>query len=283
MASHGIQWYGWQGSNTEKACLTTAALDTLAYSWDASVLRISMYVQEGGYATDPTGFTKQVNALIDEATRRGIYAIVDWHILNPGDPNVNLSLAKTFFTAIASTHLNYNNLLYEIANEPNGVPWSSIRTYANALVPVIRAIDPKTTIIVGTPGWSSLGVSDGRTYQDIVNAPVSYPNIMYTFHFYAASHGDNYLTAVDAASNVLPIFVTEFGTQTYSGDGANDFAMSDRYLQLFASKKISWVNWNYSDDALSGAVWKPGACSNGPWTDANLKPAGTYIKANLLN
>ncbi|STY29504.1 chitinase [Legionella wadsworthii] len=283
MSSHGIQWYGWQGSNTGKACLTTASLDTLVNTWKASVMRISMYVQEGGYETNPTAFTNQVNALIDEATKRGIYAIVDWHILSPGDPNVNLSKAKTFFTAIASAHKNNNNLFYEIANEPNGVPWSSIKSYADALIPVIRAIDNKTIILVGTPGWSSLGVSDGRSSQDIISNPLNYPNIMYTFHFYAASHRDNYLNEVDKASNTLPIFVTEFGTQTYSGGGANDFAMSDRYLQLFAQKKISWTNWNYSDDSLSGAVWNPGTCSNGPWVDSNLKPAGTYIKSKIQN
>lgn len=281
MSSHGIQWYGWQNSNTEIACLTTASLDTLANTWGANVMRISMYVQEGGYETDPAGFTKQVNDLIDEATNRGIYAIVDWHILNPGDPNVNLSKAKTFFTAIANAHKGNNNLLYEIANEPNGVSWNQIKTYAEALIPVIRAIDNKTVILIGTAGWSSLGVSDGRSSQDIINAPVNFPNIMYTFHFYAASHKDNYLNEVDKASDVLPIFVTEFGTQTYSGDGANDFVMTDKYLQLFARKKIGWTNWNFSDDSLSGAVWVNGTCSNGPWTDSRLKPAGVYIKANI--
>jgi endoglucanase len=151
------------------------------------------------------------------------------------------------------------------------------------LIPVIRAIDNKTVILVGTAGWSSLGVSDGSSSQDIINAPLSFPNIMYTFHFYAASHRDEYLNEVDYASNTLPIFVTEFGSQAYTGDGANDFAMTDRYLQLFANKKISWTNWNYSDDPLSGAVWKTGTCSNGPWTDSNLKASGVYIKAKIMN
>ncbi|TAK72336.1 MAG: endoglucanase [Gammaproteobacteria bacterium] len=148
-------------------------------------------------------------------------------------------------------------------------------------MPIIRAIDPKTVIIVGTVGWSSLGVSDGRTSQDIINQPLNYPNIMYTFHFYAASHRDEYLNELDKASNVLPIFVTEFGTQTYTGDGANDFQMSDKYMQLMNSKKISWTNWNYSDDFRSGAIWKTGTCSQGPWTDANLKQAGIWVKDKI--
>lgn len=90
-----------------------------------------------------------------------------------------------------------------------------------------------------------------------------------------------YLDAVDTASNAIPVFVSEFGMQTYDGDGANDFAMTDRYLDLFKRKKISWVNWSFSSDFRSGAIWKEGTCPNGPWTDANLKPSGVYIKAKV--
>lgn len=242
-----------------------------------------MYVQEGGYETNPTHFTQQVNDLINQASARGMYVIVDWHMLNPGDPNYNLDRAKTFFTNIATTNKNRNNLLYEIANEPNGVSWAAIKSYANALIPVIRAIDAKTPILIGTRAWSSLGVSEGSDYREIVDNPINFPNIMYTFHFYAASHLDDYLNVLDQASNVLPIFVTEFGTQTYSGGGNNNFTMSDKYLNLMANKKISWTNWNYSDDSLSGAIWKEGTCAKNVWTDQNLKPAGTYVKNRVIN
>lgn len=275
MSTHGLQWYGWGN------CLTPSSLDTLAAGWGARVIRIAMYVQEGGYETNPTKFTQEVNLLINEADKRGMYAIVDFHLLDPGNPNFNLENAKTFFTAIATANKDRTNMLYEIANQPNGVSWSVIKRYAETLIPIIRAIDPLTPIIVGTPGWSSLGISDGTTSQEIINSPVNATNIMYAFHFYAASHGDDYLSELDRASRVLPIFVSEWGTQTYSGDGANDFVMSEKYVQLMASKKIGWANWNYSDDFRSGAVWKEGTCASGVWTDANLKPAGLYIKGKI--
>jgi endoglucanase len=227
-------------------------------------------------------FTQEVNELINQAYERGIYVIVDWHILTPGDPNYNLVRAKTFFTDIATANKNKNNLLYEIANEPNGVNWAAIKNYAEQIIPIIRAIDPKAPIIVGTPGWSSLGVSDGHSYQEIVTNPIPFSNILYTFHFYAASHGEAYYDALDDASDVLPIFVTEFGTQTHTGDGENNFVMADKYMQLMASKKIGWVNWNYSDDFRSGAIWKTDTCSHNVWTEQHLKPAGIYIKTKML-
>ncbi|AEV99831.1 glycosyl hydrolase family 5 [Niastella koreensis] len=278
MSTHGIQWYGW-GS-----CLTEASLDALAYDWGADVLRISMYVQEDGYETDPAGFTAQVNRLIEEATERGMYALVDWHQLTPGDPNYNLSRAKTFFSAIANQHKNKNNIIYDICNEPNsGATWAKIKSYADQMIPFIRAIDNDAVICVGTHGWSTFGLSGDGSLQDVVNNPLTYPNVMYTFHFYAKDHRTEYLNQLDKASNLFPVFVTEFGTQEASGDGPNDFAMAQQYIDLMARKKISWTNWNYSDDFRSGAVWITGTCSNGPWTPARLKPAGAWVRERIMS
>ncbi|MGX7827627.1 glycoside hydrolase family 5 protein [Actinokineospora sp. 24-640] len=271
MSSHGTQWY--------RHCLTDASLDVLSRDWTADVIRVSTYVQEGGYETNPRFYTDLVHTLIDKATARGMYVIVDWHMLSPGDPYYNLARARTFFTEIAQRHNGKRNLLYEIANEPSGVAWSRIRAYAEELIPTIRSHDPETPILVGTAAWSSLGLSEGRTEADIVNAPVRAANVMYVFHFYAASHRDWYLQALSRAADRLPIFVTEFGTQEYSGDGPNDFAMAQRYIDLMAAKKISWVNWNFSDDFRSGAVLRTGSCSAGAF--GNLKESGVWVRARI--
>ncbi|HEV2784351.1 MAG TPA: cellulase family glycosylhydrolase [Actinophytocola sp.] len=274
MSTHGLQWY--------RQCVNNASLDALATNWTADVLRISMYIQEDGYETNPRFFTDLVHQIIEQVTARGMYAIVDWHMLDPGDPNFNLSRARTFFTEIAQRHNGKNNLLYEIANEPNGVTWSTVRSYAEQLIPVIRQNDPDTPILVGTRAWSSLGVSDGASETEVINNPVRAGNIMYTFHFYAASHGTEYLNTLSRAADRIPMFVTEFGTQTASGDGGNNFTRAQQYLDLMASKKISWVNWNYSDDFRSGAVFREGTCPNGPYTGTGpLKPAGVWVRDRI--
>lgn len=289
MSTHGIQWYGW-GPEGSGSCLTTSSLDTLAGDFKADMLRISMYIQEDGYATNPAAFTAQVDTLIEQVTQRGMYAIVDWHQLNPGDPNYNLSRAKTFFAHIAQKWGHQNNILYDIANEPNSenstVTWAKVRSYHEAVIPVIRASDPDAVILLGTHGWSTLGYSDSgnsQSYMDVVNNPVNASNVMYTFHFYAGSHGQAHRNVLSAAADRLPMFVTEFGTQKASGDGTNDFASSQAWLDLLASKKISWANWNYSDDSRSGAVWRVGACAGGTFTEGNLKPAGAWVRDKLRN
>ncbi|MEO3816304.1 cellulase family glycosylhydrolase [Plantactinospora sp. B24E8] len=275
MSTHGLQWYA--------NCATPGSLDVLANEWRADVLRISMYVQEGGYETDPRRFTDLVHNYIELATARGLYAIVDWHMLTPGDPNENLGRARTFFAEIADRHRAKNNVIYEIANEPNGVAWSSIKGYADQIIPVIRTRDADAVVLVGTPDWSSLGASGEGGGPDVIAAnPVNDNNVMYVFHFYAASHDDYYLDTVTRAADRLPLFVTEFGTQEYTGDGPNNFTMAQRYLDLFASRKISWVNWNLSDDFRSGAVFTTGTCATGQFSGTGrLKEAGVWIRDRI--
>lgn len=273
MSSHGIQWYA--------GCITDASLDTLTRDWGADIFRVSMYIQEEGYETNPSYYTSLVKQFVDKVTARGLYALIDFHMLTPGDPNYNTSRAITFFTDIANTYKNNNNVLYEICNEPNGVNWATIKNYADQVIPVIRAIDNDAVICVGTRGWSSLGLSEGSNAQEILDNPLSYSNIMYSFHFYAKSHQDYYINHLDWASDRLPIFVTEFGTQESSGDGANDLTMGQRYMDLMRTKKISWTNWNFSDNPLSGAVWTSGTCSGNVWTTSKLKEAGVFIRNNM--
>ncbi|HST80771.1 MAG TPA: cellulase family glycosylhydrolase [Kineosporiaceae bacterium] len=253
MSTHGLQWFA--------KCYNDAALDVLAQDWKADLLRIAMYVQEDGYETNPAGFTNQVNGLVDKAEARGMYALIDFHTLTPGDPNYNLARAKTFFAAVAARNAAKNNVIYEIANEPNGVSWASIKSYAEQVIPVIRSADPDAVIIVGTRAWSSLGVSEGSNETEVVNNPVNATNIMYTFHFYAASHKDNYRTTVAAAATKLPLFVTEFGTVSATGAGAVDVASSTAWLDLLDRLKISYADWTYSDADESSAAFKPGTCS----------------------
>ncbi|GLW66139.1 hypothetical protein Arub01_43830 [Actinomadura rubrobrunea] len=269
MSAHGLQWY--------QGCLRREALDALARDWKADVIRLPVYVREGGYERNPRRITDLVHRLIAQANALGLYVIVDWHVLGPRDPHRDLGRAAAFFTEIARRHAARGMVLYEIANEPYRVPWTSVRDYAERLVPVIRRYDPDAPILVGTRGWSSLGVSEDSDEQEIVNAPVRAGNVMYTFHFYAGGHGRRYLDVLSRAADRIPVFVTEFGTQTHEGAG-NDFTRAQRYLDLMARKKISWVNWNYSD----ASVFRPGTCRDGPFAGtASLRPAGIWIRARL--
>ena len=129
-------------------------------------------------------------------------------------------------------------------------------------------------IIVGTPDWSSFGVSgSGGRASTIVANPVNASNILYTFHFYAASHLQEYRNELIYAAQRLPVFVTEWGSQEYTGDGPNNFSSTQQYIDIMAQYKISWTSWNYSDDARSGANRKEHFGQRGDDRDDPLRRA----------
>ncbi len=275
MSGHGLQWFA--------QCYSNAALDAAARDWGADVFRLAMYVQEGGYETDPAGYKTRIDGLIEAVNQRGMYALVDWHMLSPGNPLANLDRAKDFFDYISKKHGARKGIIYEIANEPNGTSWADIKRYAEQVIPVIRNNDPDALILVGTRGWSSLGVSDGSGPEEMIASPVNASNIMYSFHFYSASHKEPYLDALSRSVGKLPLFVTEFGTQTFSGDGANDFVSGQKYIDFFKTHKISWVNWNFADDFRSGSVFTTGSCARNAFTGSALKESGRWVQERLLN
>ena len=147
VSSHGIQWYN--------NCITSTSLEMLVNDWQIDAFRIAMYVAEGGYITAPETFKPRINSMVNYCERNGVYAIIDWHVLTPGDPNAYINEAKDFWDYMSKTHSGKKNVIYEICNEPNGVNWSSVKSYANTIIPIIRANDKDAIILVGTPEFSS--------------------------------------------------------------------------------------------------------------------------------
>lgn len=274
MSSHGLQFF--------PDCVNKDSLAAIRNDWNADFIRLSMYVQEGGLETDPAGFTAKVNTAVEQATALGLYAIIDFHILTPGDPNFNIDLAKTFFADVSAEHADKTNVLYEIANEPNSVSWDGIKSYAEQVIPVIRKNSPNSIAIVGTRGFSSLGLSDGADESEIIDDPVDAKNVAYTFHFYAASHKEDRREVVARAAKELPLIVTEFGTQTFTGDGTNDFDSATQWLDLLKENLVSYAMWSLSDGKETNSAFKAGTCKGTQYEGTEvLTDAGNFIRDRI--
>ena len=258
----------------------------LAGDWQADVLRVVMVIQEGGYETDPARFTALAERIVDRAIARGLYVVIDWHVETPGDPYYNLARARTFFTHMTQRYGALPNVLYEVCSTPNNVTWARIRDYAIQINSTIRQYDADNIILVGSRGFSSLGLADGMSPtagpDEISNNPVPGTNIAYVFQFFAASHLSVHRSTLSYAADRIPMFVTEWGTQTFSGDGTNNFDSSQQWVDLMRAQKISWTNWNWSDSPFSSGAFVPGTCPSGPYEGtAYLKPAGLWIRERI--
>lgn len=275
---HGINW------DTGRPYVNQAAFQTLRDDWGANAIRLPMYTAEyNGYCAggNQTDLKNLIRSGVDAAKNLGMYAIIDWHVLNDQNPLTYLEQAKSFWNEMSATYKGYNNVLYEICNEPNNCSWDDIKSYANQIIPIIRANDPNAIIIVGTPTWSQLGMW-GHT-NEVADSPLTgYSNLVYTLHFYCAeSSHTQYLPAkVDyAVSKGLPILVSEFGVSEASGDGAINTAQADVWLSKLDGYKIGYFAWSLSNKAESSALISPGCGKTSGWSEGELTDAGRYIRS----
>ena len=210
-----------------------------------NLYRFAMYtygVGIVGYCTngDKDRHKQDIEKGIELCREADMYALIDWHILSDGDPNRYLEEAKAFFAETAEKYRDYSNVLYEICNEPNGVDWPTVKQYAEEIIPVIREHDPDAVIIVGCPDWS-------KDLRSVAADPLKFDNILYTLHFYSATHGQDFRDMTEELSQAgLPIFVTEFGVTAASGGLPRDLESADLWIELLERENISWCMWSYS-------------------------------------
>ncbi len=273
-----VQLRGMSTHDLKQFPFATNTLGHLVADWRVSVIRAAMYIDSYGssYIHEPA-VKQSVKLIVDSALRNDIYVIIDWHILVDGNPHQYQQQAKEFFEEMARAYSGRPNIIYEICNEPNGtnVDWQEIKTYAQFIIPVIRAIDPKSVIIVGTDTWSQ-GV------RAAARAPLNFPNVMYALHFYTGSHKDDLRENADyALSKGLAIFVTEWGLTDYSGKGALYFDEGQRWIDWMSRHKISWANWSFSPAPEASAALNSNVNISGPWRPSDLSPSGEWIKSRI--
>ncbi len=271
MSTHGIAWFP-QYVNYD-------AFKTLRDDWNTNCIRLAMYTAEyNGYCTG--GNKEELKNLVKNgvsyATDLGMYVIIDWHVLNDQEPNVYKSDAIAFFDEMSKLYAGYDNVVYEICNEPNSwATWDGIKSYANEVIPVIRANDSDAVIIVGTPTWS----------QDIDKAlasPLTYDNVMYALHFYAATHTDWLRDRVKQCVNGgLPVFVSEFGLCDASGSGGNDFNQATQWMNLIKEYNLSYCCWNLANKNETSSVIASWCQKTSGWEDGDLSEAGKWIRSQF--
>lgn len=269
VSTHGLAWF--------PEYVSEESFRTFRNDWDADVMRLAMYSDEnGGYSNG--GDQKKLKELIDKgveyASKLGMYVIVDWHVLGEGDPNIHKEDAIAFFDEVSRKYADYGNVIYEICNEPNGgVSWKSVKEYAQEVIPVIRANDPYGVILVGTPQWSQL-------IGDAAADPISdYDNIMYTLHFYAATHKDDLRGSLEKAlQDGLPVFVSECSICDASGNGGIDERSAQAWVDLMDRYDVSYVAWAVSNKNETAALIASNCSKLSDWSDRELSDTGRWFK-----
>lgn len=271
----GISMYNinWYFSFINEDCYNQVSND-----WHSNVIRLAMYTSGSmGYCKD--GHKDQIEERIDNginyATNADMYVIIDWHILDDYNPNMYIEDAKDFFDRMSLKYKDHDNVIYEICNEPNKTEWEDIKKYANTIIPIIRNNDEDALIIVGTPVWSS-------DLDAPLNDPLDYDNIMYTFHFYAASHRQEKRDVlIRACEAKLPVFVTEYGVCADTGNYPYDFDEADIWWDTLNKYKISSCMWDLSSCPEGASMIKYGILKTSGFEYEELTDGGKWLVGKL--
>lgn len=261
-STHGIAWFP---QYVNKSCFQSFK------KMGVNTIRLALYSDPGA------GYSKSLYQKVDEgiryATELGMYVILDWHILNDGNPKTHQKEALKFFTRYAKKYGKQKNILYEICNEPNGdVTWKrDIKPYANKVITRIRKYDKKNIVVVGTPTWS-------QDVDIVAGSPLKQKNVVYALHFYAATHTDLLRDKVRKAYEAgLPMLVSEFSICDASGNGGIDKKSATKWMNLLKKYKIGYVAWNISNKNETSALIKASCQKTGSITKSNLSKSGKWI------
>ena len=266
-SSHGIQWeVGYNYVNK-------GAMQSLRDEWGVNLFRMACYVTQNGYtAGAQSRMDQKIEEGVQAAKELGMYVIVDWHI-HAENPHTTKSWAKDFFKKYATKYKDYDNVIFEICNEPTDVQWytgggNDLYSYCKEIAGIIRDCGSDALIVCGTNTWS-------QDVDDVAKKPLKddgFEDILYTFHFYSGSHyADKMAKVKTATADGTPIFVTEFGICDASGNGGFDTANADAWIKLCDSYNISYACWSFCNKGES-ASYLSTSCS---------KTTGGYVASDL--
>jgi hypothetical protein len=271
---------GWGGEKYYNADV----VKELKNNWNAKLVRAAMGINKndpeggdmGSYIQNRESNVRKVKTVVNAAIENNMYVIIDWHAHEAQDFR---NEAIEFFREMSALYGNYDNVIYEIYNEPLQVSWSSvIKPYAEAVIRAIRENDPDNLIIVGTPSWSQ------EVDQAAADPITISSNIAYTLHFYAGTH-HQWLRdkAAAALASGIPLFVTEWGAVDADGNGAVNQSETQAWITFMKNNNISHANWALNDKAEGASALVEGASANGGWSDSQLTESGRLVKNLIKN
>lgn len=265
--------FGWH--NMWPGFYNAEAVQWLKDDWKCSVLRAAMGVHiKDNYFENPELALQCVETVVDAAIEEGLYVIIDWHA-----HDIFLDEAKAFFVSMAQKYGEYPNVLYELFNEPTDKhSWPEVKAYSEELIAEIRKYDPDNIILVGSPSWDQ--------HVDVAaEDPITgYDNIMYTFHFYAASHKEKEHTRLVKALELgLPVFVSESAGCEHTGDGYLDIESWTNWIEFLEEERISWVTWSISDKTETCSMILEKGRYTGGWEEEALRPSGVKTREFIRN
>jgi len=190
-----------RGMNIGLQLIDESSLDTLAYDWNANLVRVclgmsgwcpaSVVPRDVSVPCCAEEELLQLDWLIDECDKRGIRVLIDVHQF-PGyyfldgfqddrlwSDQVFQDALVSFWMTIAERYAERGDVIYgyDLLNEPHGVETSEWLALANRIISAIREVDSKHPVVVEATIYSM-----PTAFQSML--PVNDDNAIYSVHVY---------------------------------------------------------------------------------------------------
>ncbi|MHB8293448.1 MAG: glycoside hydrolase family 5 protein, partial [Acidimicrobiales bacterium] len=273
---------------------------TMAKAWKANTVRITLndafWLSSLGHKVSPadtcSNYPQTIMTEVNNAEAAGLAVILDLHWSTGGNlanqaaqqPMAGQN-AVAFWTSVANTFKSNPGVMFEMYNEPHGVPWSTWQaggSYTNAsgqayqvagyqqLIDAIRSTGATNVVIAGGKNW-------GYNLSGVPAHPLSDPahNLAYATHPYQ----DKQSPGTDPAAwesnfgfltTTAPVIATEFGSLD-TGTNTYDSAILD-FFSSHGMGYTAWAWWNGGASFPSLVDNANGTCVNGGCvTQSNLQ------------
>ena len=237
---------------------TDEVMKTLLYN-GVNCIRASVYLtavqfahSDGrtalGWLTDSAKLKPIIENLVDVATDNGLYVILDWHsyhAIDGGDVTQYQTQQEAFFSYFSTLYADYDNILYELHNEPYQNTAQQLLPSVQSCSSIIRANNPDAIILCGN------GLDGAITMNTLFNTQNDL-DIFISVHLYT---GDQAITTV---SNVVdagvPVFVSEWGNSSLSGTDYPNDARAIEFFNYLHQNGISYCLWKMTYQDMDTAV-----------------------------
>lgn len=237
---------------------TEEVMKTLTY-YGLNCIRISVYLTDKqcqnsdgrtslGWLNNSDTLKPIIEELIEVATNAGLYIIIDWHsyhAIDGGDVTQYKPQQEAFFEYFSNKYSNQDNILYELHNEPYRNTASELLDSVISCANIIRNHNPDAILICGE------GIDGVITMDNLFNKTNNL-DIFISPHLYTGEQTIDYIN--DRIRENRPIFVTEWGNSSLSGDGLPNDNEALKMFNLCHSNNISYCLWKMTYQDMDTAI-----------------------------
>ena len=235
----GINVSGMEYSDAPYAGMNPDELRDAVVGWGSNVVRIPFVqslVLPGASARDYIG---EMKTIVEWLAALGAYTILDLQwldretVVGPGDNRVppepdNSSIAC--WDILAREFRGVPHVIFDLFNEPHGIPVRTWVDWAHVLTGAVRAVDESRVAMVGGLDWA----------YDLRSVQVAFPNVIYSTHVYRVK-GNDWDGAFGDLAWQVPVFAGEWG------GGPKDLAWGNKLLRYFDEREMGWTAWSWRD------------------------------------